>query len=167
MGQQSPLARHMEKADLDHLFVSPHEIQEYMRSVFDLIERRAYEIFEGHGNVHGHDWEDWFQAESEVLRPVTFELDDSGNAFVAVAAVDDYRPEDLRISVEPRRLRICGRSAANDKRSDASEEEVQHFERFFVFFNLPGEIETSNVSADIRHGILEVRLPKALSQAEV
>ena len=30
------------------------------------IEVRAYELFETHGSEHGHDREDWFQAESEL-----------------------------------------------------------------------------------------------------
>ena len=168
MGQQSPLARHMKKkADLDHLFVSPYEIQESMRSVFDLIARRAYEIFQNRGKVHGYDWEDWLQAESEVLQSVTFEVGDSGDAFVAVVAVDNYPPATLRISAEPRCVRICGLSDSQDKRSDASEEEAQHYERFLVVINLPTEIDTSDISAKIWEGVLEVRLPKALSHAEV
>ncbi|HEX4920984.1 MAG TPA: DUF2934 domain-containing protein [Candidatus Bathyarchaeia archaeon] len=27
---------------------------------------RAYELFEARGCEHGHDWEDWFRAESEL-----------------------------------------------------------------------------------------------------
>ena len=30
------------------------------------IARRAYELFEARGCEHGHDWEDWFRAESEL-----------------------------------------------------------------------------------------------------
>jgi hypothetical protein len=30
------------------------------------IELRAYELFDARGCEHGHDWEDWFQAESEL-----------------------------------------------------------------------------------------------------
>jgi hypothetical protein len=30
------------------------------------IERHAYELFETRGCEHGHDWEDWFRAESEL-----------------------------------------------------------------------------------------------------
>jgi hypothetical protein len=31
------------------------------------IKRRAYQLFEERGNIHGHDLEDWLQAEIEVL----------------------------------------------------------------------------------------------------
>jgi hypothetical protein len=30
------------------------------------IARHAYELFETRGCEHGHDWEDWFRAESEL-----------------------------------------------------------------------------------------------------
>src|SRR5687768_3236932 len=32
----------------------------------DEIARRAYELFEQRGGEHGHDWDDWFQAEREL-----------------------------------------------------------------------------------------------------
>ena len=39
-----------------------------MQEVQLAIARRAYELFEARGREHGHDWEDWFRAESELLR---------------------------------------------------------------------------------------------------
>lgn len=33
----------------------------------DEIVRRAYEIFEERGRIHGHDLDDWLQAERELL----------------------------------------------------------------------------------------------------
>ena len=33
----------------------------------DLIRERAYNLFEARGGEFGHDLEDWFQAEREVL----------------------------------------------------------------------------------------------------
>jgi hypothetical protein len=32
----------------------------------DDVERRAYELSEQRGGEHGHDWDDWLQAEREV-----------------------------------------------------------------------------------------------------
>lgn len=37
-----------------------------MREEHLAIELRAYELFEARGCEHGHDWEDWFRAESEL-----------------------------------------------------------------------------------------------------
>lgn len=33
----------------------------------EAIERRAYELFERRGCRHGKDWQDWFQAEQQIL----------------------------------------------------------------------------------------------------
>jgi hypothetical protein len=35
------------------------------------IRRRAYELYEARGHEHGHDREDWLQAEAEVLDRAT------------------------------------------------------------------------------------------------
>ena len=32
----------------------------------EIIRRRAYELFEQRGSEHGHDFDDWLQAEAEV-----------------------------------------------------------------------------------------------------
>ena len=55
-------------ADLD-----PVQMQEQVR-------RRAYELFETRGREHGHDREDWLQAEAEIL---AITQTDSGRAMVA------------------------------------------------------------------------------------
>jgi hypothetical protein len=36
------------------------------RATRDEISRRAYEIFEARGSQHGHDLDDWLQAEREL-----------------------------------------------------------------------------------------------------
>ena len=44
------------------------------------IARRAYQLYEERGGEHGRDWEDWFQAECELL----------GLAFHRLATEDPY-----------------------------------------------------------------------------
>ncbi len=36
-------------------------------SLKDEIARRAYELYEARGSVDGSDWQDWLQAEEEIL----------------------------------------------------------------------------------------------------
>ncbi|MGA7590058.1 MAG: DUF2934 domain-containing protein, partial [Candidatus Sulfotelmatobacter sp.] len=50
---------------------SPDILKVEMQPVQLAIARRAFELFEKRGSELGHDWEDWFQAESELLRPVS------------------------------------------------------------------------------------------------
>jgi HSP20 family protein len=164
--QQSSAATQMTSSNFNNLFVSQDEIDRCMKSVFDLVARRAYELFENRGSEHGHDIEDWFQAESEIFHPITIEMGDPGDAYTAFAIVSDYRPEDLKISTEPRRLTICGLSSAENTESSRPQDGSDHSERFYFSISLPTEIDTAAVSAEIRHDVLDVRLPKALPPTE-
>ena len=44
----------------------------------DLVARRAFERYEGRGGEHGHDQEDWFEAEREIRGGGTSEPDTRG-----------------------------------------------------------------------------------------
>ncbi|UCE66252.1 MAG: DUF2934 domain-containing protein [Candidatus Zixiibacteriota bacterium] len=39
-----------------------------LRTYINELNRRAYEIFQQKGSSHGHDWDDWFQAEKDIKR---------------------------------------------------------------------------------------------------
>ena len=38
--------------------------------IYNSIAKRAFEIFESNGRNFGHEFDDWFKAESELLHPV-------------------------------------------------------------------------------------------------
>jgi len=59
------------------VFVSPEELFSKVKNLIDSLAARAYQLFEGRGREHGRDWEDWFRAEAELLRPVEIKLNDS------------------------------------------------------------------------------------------
>jgi HSP20 family molecular chaperone IbpA len=167
MNQQSATAVQKTQSALDDLFVPSQRIEEHMRSVSDLISRRAYELYENRGRVDGHDWQDWYQAESALLQPIANEVSDSGEAFKAVVDITAYRPQDLRISAMPQSLRICG--CANDKNHEA---EISGFaptylRAFSLSYQFPVPIDSAKASAEIRSGVLEVRAPKATSSTNV
>ena len=45
----------------------PKTLRSTMRAVSEeRIRARAYELYLQRGRNHGHDWEDWFQAEREL-----------------------------------------------------------------------------------------------------
>jgi hypothetical protein len=57
----------------------PEDLHWEMQGVQLAIARRAYELFEARNREHGHDWEDWFRAESEFLRPVSISIQESAD----------------------------------------------------------------------------------------
>lgn len=53
----------------------------------DVVRTRAYELFEQRGYQHGHDVEDWLQAEAELKgKKSTSSADESSKVPVATAA---------------------------------------------------------------------------------
>jgi HSP20 family molecular chaperone IbpA len=129
------------------------------------VARRAYEIFESRGFVHGHDSDDWSQAESELLEPVKVTIFDLGDELLATADIVGYRPEDLKVGIETQSLRICGRQPSGRAQAGASEQSVRRVEGFFLVVDLPVPVDPSSVSADVKNDLLEVYLPKAVPEA--
>ena len=37
------------------------------QSIEDLVRKRAYDLYEQRGGEHGHDLEDWLNAEAEII----------------------------------------------------------------------------------------------------
>lgn len=52
-----------------------HSQYDYMNELYAKIAKRAFSIFEHNGHIHGHDLEDWLEAESGLLSPVTARAD--------------------------------------------------------------------------------------------
>ncbi len=159
MVPQLATATQESESDSDELFVSSDRFDEHLREVGDSIARRAFEIFASRGYVHGHDWDDWYRAESDVLQTVNHEASDSGDAFLAVVDVAPYRPQDLKLNAEPQRLRIVGCPAPGG--SGIQENGTPRPRAFSLAYQFPAPIEPAKVSAEIKGDLLEVRLPKA------
>ncbi len=65
--------------------VSGEGLGDFASKIQEAIAHRAYELFEARGYQDGHDLEDWFRAESELLHPVKVktwesEREDRGDA---------------------------------------------------------------------------------------
>ena len=70
MSNQTALQPSESKPANEPLFVEAEKLLDQMRELSQSIGRRAYEFFETRGREFGHDMEDWFRAESELLRRV-------------------------------------------------------------------------------------------------
>ena len=142
--------------------MSPDEIFSKSKNLTDSIAVRAYELFERRGREHGRDWEDWFRAEAELLRPVEIKLNDSGRAFIARTDLAGFRPESIQLSLETRCLRISASSTGKEKRDGGkSVPSPKQREQVFRVVTLPANVNTSQASATFEEGVLEVIMPKA------
>jgi HSP20 family protein len=127
------------------------------------IARRAYELFESRGWEHGHDWEDWFRAESELLRPVSVSLSESEDRISLRANVFGFNEHEIRVSVEPRRILILGKKKETAK--EPARGKIEHIDwspdQILQVVNLEREIEPEGAVVELQTGVLKFELPKA------
>ena len=139
--------------------VSGEGVGQLASSIRDGVARRAYELFEARGYQHGNDLEDWFRAESELLHPLKVETWQTDREVVVTAQVPGFRPEEIKIGVEPQRVIISGKLDSRPPRADAypSRASVALYHRL----DLPAKVDPSKASAKLVDELLKLELPKA------
>ena len=138
------------------------DIFERMDRLYEAIARRAFDIFEHNGRGFGHDLEDWFKAESELLVPVKVELKETENVITIAAGVPGFSEKELEVTVEPTRVIITGKRETNEKKEEKGKvvyEESTANEVMRVI-GLPKEVETNKATATLKDGVLQLELAK-------
>jgi HSP20 family protein len=138
------------------------EVFDRIQKTYDTIARRAFEIFDTKGRWLGHELEDWFRAESELLHPVHLEIKETDDALVARAEVPGFATKELTIDLEPRRLTITGKHEAKEetKKGKTVYSEMCANE-ILKIVDLPAQVDTSKVTSTLKDGILTIEMPKA------
>ncbi|HUK32221.1 MAG TPA: Hsp20 family protein [Candidatus Acidoferrum sp.] len=139
-----------------------------MDSVFDSISKRAYELFDNEGRVFGHDLEHWLKAESELLHPVRFELNETDDALQVKAEVPGFTEKELEVRAEPRRLIIAGKheSTKDVKKGKSVYSEISSNQLLRVI-DLPADVESEKIEATLKNGVLELNMPKTAKARSV
>ncbi len=137
-----------------------------MQPVQLAIARRAYELFEKRGGEHGHDWEDWFRAESELLRPVSVSMSESDDRISVRANVLGFEGNELKVSVEPQRITILGKKELT---ATASEEgKTEYIDRvpdqILHTIDLAADVIPEAAVVELQAGLLKFELPKGTKQ---
>ena len=143
-------------------FVEPETLFEKMAHITNDIADRAFDLFRLRGGEWGRELDDWFHAEREVLRPVPLEIKETDKEFIVTAAVPGFKPEEIEVSLKDDLLILSGETEAREENKD---ENVITREwksnRFLRQFTLPSHVDAENVHASLRHGMLELTMPKA------
>lgn len=139
-----------------------------MQQAYDVIERRAFELFDNNGRWFGHDLADWFQAESEILHPVHLEIAETQDALSVHAEVPGYTAKELDIQVDGNRLTIAGK---HESKEETKKGKTIYSERcaneILRSIELPTSVDTAKVSATLKDGVLSVELPKTAHSRSV
>lgn len=137
-----------------------------MQAVQLAIARRAFELFETRGREHGHDWEDWFRAESELLRPVSVAISESEDRLSIRANVFGFEENELKIGIEPRRITILGNKETSVTESEGGKVEYIDWypDRILKQIDLPVDVMPESSVVELQPGLLSFELPKAAKQ---
>lgn len=140
----------------------PSTFTEEVTQLFNKIEKRAYELFEGRGREDGRDLDDWFNAESELLNPVPLEIIKEEKQLKIRAEVPGFKAEELEINLEPSMLTIKGsqKKEAEKKEKGAVYSET-HEKQIFRQVTLPVNVVPEDADANLKEGVLEISVPKA------
>jgi len=132
------------------------------KQMFDLIARRAYEIFEARGRVTGRELDHWLQAESELFERTPIDIKESRDGVTVLADVRGFTPKELEVDLEPKRVTIIGRhQSQTDQKTSAHHTLETRSSRLLRSLQLPVEIDTSHATARLQRGVLELDVKKA------
>jgi HSP20 family protein len=141
--------------------IEPQNLFEQFNRIYNSIARRAFEIFEGNGRILGSDLEHWFQAESELLHPVKINMMETDGGLTVQAEVPGFTAKDLEIRVEPQRLTISGKRETSEESKEGKTIYQEHRSNEILrVVDLAAAIDTENVTATLKNGVLELRIPK-------
>ncbi len=135
---------------------------EDFEAIANAIAQRAFDMFQSRG-TNGLDLDDWFRAETELLKPMPIEMSEADDGYTLRAEVPGFGAKDLDVRVEGSSIYIHGKS--EQKKEEKKGKEVKYSEvsanELCRRIDLPSAINPDKVSATLTNGVLELNLPKA------
>ena len=96
---------------------------------------------------------------ANVFPPINLFTNREGGLVVR-AEVPGIKAEAVLITVEPHRLTIAGERAEPEGAAGSYHRRERRFGRFARTVQLPADLDTTAATAEVRHGLLTVRLAK-------
>jgi HSP20 family molecular chaperone IbpA len=128
-------------------------------TALDKLERAVF--LKDPGRENGHEFEGWFRGEAESLRLVHLDLVESDDGFTVHAEVPGFSAKEIEVSMGPRRLTVCGKHETSEERTSKKMiQKEQCSNEIYRAIELPVDVDTSNVTATLKEGVLEVLMPK-------
>jgi HSP20 family molecular chaperone IbpA len=142
---------------------NPADLQRKVQKVQLAISRRAHELFEARGQEHGHDQEDWFLAESELLCPASISMSESEDRITVCADVAGFDQTELEVSIEPSRVSILGekKTSGTKAKDETSGRTSTHPDQILEVVDLAAEVMPERAVVELQGGVLRFELPTA------
>ena len=114
------------------------------------------------------DWENLFMMPrsfaAEQVRQPLIDLADNGKEYVVKAEVPGLKKEDLNIEITENGIEISGETKSEENEEDKSGGYIRRERKYSSFFRslpLPDAVLTDKADAELKDGVLTVKLPKA------
>ena len=92
---------------------------------------------------------------------VAVDIREENDAFYVDAEVPGLSAEDVKVDVEKNVLTLSGERKVEKEEKEGTFRRVErHYGSFSRSFSLPETVDTDGISADLKDGVLELRLPK-------
>jgi HSP20 family molecular chaperone IbpA len=142
---------------------NPADLQRKVQKVQLAISRRAHELFEARGQEHGHDREDWFLAESELLCPASISMSESEDRISVRANVAGFDETELEVSIEPSRISILGeKKTSGTKAKEGTIGRTSAVpDQILEVVDLATEVMPERAVVELQGGVLKFELPTA------
>ena len=141
------------------IFVEAEKLFAQMKEFSQSVATRAYDYFEARGQELGHELEDWFKAEADLLRHVPVEIIDKEKQLVVRAEVPGFQASEIKVSFEPRFLTFSGK--INQTTTEQAIYSERHSHQFCRRVLLPANVDPSTATAVLKDGVLELTVAKA------
>jgi HSP20 family protein len=133
----------------------------------EAVQQRAFDLFEKRGREVGHELDDWFRAEHELLGRSTAELAEQDRSYQVQVALPGFEAGDIEVTATPTGLIV---HAAAEKQNETEENSVlwTEFGSSDVYrrFEVPIAINVDQVTAKLDNGILQINAPKVTKGKE-
>ena len=142
---------------------NPADLQPKMQKVQLAIARRAHELFEARGGEHGHDLEDWFRAECELLCPVSVSMSESRDKISVRVCGVGFDETELEVSIEPHRITILGNKEISEMKAEGRtiEQTGSYPHQILEVVHLATEVMPERAVVELQAGVLKFELPAA------
>jgi len=113
-------------------------------------------------HVLSRGFDHWFAADAEAARRPALDVAESDAAYTVTLDLPGVNKEDVKVSVEGRRVSIEAQARNEEERKDGDrivyrERSVSSFSRSF---RLAAEIDQATTQARLENGVLTLTLPK-------
>jgi HSP20 family protein len=118
-----------------------------------------WDPFEEMNRLHDHFFSG--RGLSKQAFQVAVDIREEEDAFYVDAEVPGLKAEDIKVDVEKNLLTLSGeRRVEKEETKDKFRRVERQYGNFTRSFTLPETVDTENISADLKNGVLELKLPK-------